>query len=138
MIRIENKIIHIPTSEIQASFARSSGAGGQNVNKTSTKVIIHWSIKNSHILTTEQKSRVRMKLVNKINSNDEIVVMSEEERSQPQNRSLAVTRLQDLVNRALHIPKKRRPTHPTLASKERRIEAKKIRSRVKAGRKFTE
>ena len=104
MIRIENKIIYIPITEIQVSFARSSGAGGQNVNKTSTKVIIHWSIKNSHVLDAEQKSRVRMKLINKINNHDEIVIMAEEERSQPKNRALAVARLQDLVNRALYIP----------------------------------
>ncbi len=138
MIRIENKIIYIPITEIQVSFARSSGAGGQNVNKTSTKVIIHWSIKNSHVLDAEQKSRVRMKLINKINNHDEIVIMAEEERSQPKNRALAVARLQDLVNRALYIPKKRCPTRPTLASKERRIEAKKIRSKIKKGRRNLE
>lgn len=133
-----NRIIHIPSNEIKISFARSSGAGGQNVNKTNTKVIAHWSVGRSHILTTEEKSRVREKLTNKINFFDEVVVMSEEERSQPQNRAVAITRLQGLVSKALYVPKKRRPTRPTKASKLRRIKSKKIRSRLKAARQTFE
>lgn len=127
--------IHIPEHEIRVTFARSSGAGGQNVNKTSTKAILHWSIRHSSVLSFEEKERLRIKLANKINNNDEVVVMSEEERSQPQNRALAMSHLQSMVNKALHIPKKRRPTRPTKASKLRRLESKKIRSRVKAGRR---
>lgn len=128
----------IPANEIRVSFARSGGAGGQNVNKTSTKTIVHWSVGCSQILTMEEKARVRAKLANRINYNDEVVVMSAEERSQSQNRALAVARLQTLVARALRVPKKRRPTRPTKASKLRRLESKKIRSRVKAGRRNLE
>jgi len=130
--------IRIPASEIEFSFARSSGAGGQNVNKTSTKAIVHWSVGHSRILNWEEKNRVRAKLANRINNHDEVVVMSEEERSQPQNRLRAVARLQALVTKALQVPKKRRPTKPTKASKLRRIEFKKIRSRVKSGRRALE
>ena len=130
--------MHIPVNEIRISFARSGGAGGQNVNKTSTKVIIHWSVGRSQVLNWEEKNRVRIKLANRLNNNDELVVMSDEERSQPQNRALAVARLQMLVAKALHVPKHRRPTRPTKASKLRRIESKKIRSRVKAGRRTAE
>ena len=130
-----NSHIQIPTNEIQESFARSSGAGGQNVNKTSTKVILHWSVGNSHVLTAEEKARVRAKLANRINNNDELVLMSEEERSQLQNRASAVSRLQALVSQALRASKKRRPTRPTRGSKLRRLESKKMHSQVKAGRK---
>ena len=130
--------MHIPVNEIRISFARSGGAGGQNVNKTSTKAIVHWSVGRSQILNWEEKMRVRTKLVNRLNSNDELVVMSDEERSQPQNRALAVARLQELVTKALHVPKHRRATRPTKASKLRRIESKKIRSLVKVGRRTVE
>lgn len=128
----------IPGNEIRISFARSSGAGGQNVNKTSTKAIVSWSVGASGILSATQKARVREKLANKINNYDEVVVMAEDERSQSQNRELAISRLQFMVARALRVPVKRRPTRPTRASKFRRIEAKKLRSRLKAGRRAIE
>lgn len=130
--------IIVPENEFTITFARSSGAGGQNVNKTSTKVIIHWPVGKSAVLSDAEKSRVREKLVNRINNEDELVIMSEEERSQPQNRELAIARLRELVAQALHVPKKRRPTRPTKGSKLRRIESKKQRSEIKSGRKLLE
>jgi len=127
--------MQIPESEFTITFARSSGAGGQNVNKTSTKVIIHWPVGKSLVLTDDEKGRVREKLANRINNEDELVVMSEEERSQVQNREIAIARLQELVTAALHIPKKRRATRPTFGSKLRRIEGKKQRSETKSARR---
>src|SRR3989344_1736404 len=117
--------MQIPESEFIITVARSGGKGGQNVNKTSTKVIIHWPVGKSLVLTEEEKMRVREKLANKINNEDELVVMSEEERSQPQNREIAIARVNELVTEALHVPKKRRATRPTFGSKLRRIEGKK-------------
>jgi len=130
--------MRIPIHEIQVTFARSGGAGGQNVNKTSTKAIVHWSVGRSQFLNWEEKMRIRTKLKNRINNNDEVVVTSEEERSQSQNRALAVARLQMLVAKALQVPKIRKPTRPTKASKLRRLEYKKIHSRVKADRRNME
>lgn len=133
MLKKINTKLHIPVREIKISFARSSGAGGQNVNKTATKVIARWSIENLK-MSTEEKARIRAKLDNRINNNNEVVVDSERERSQTQNRALAILRLQTLVSKALKVPKKRRLTRPTRASKLRRLEAKKIHSLIKASR----
>ncbi len=126
---------HIPENEIQITFARSSGAGGQNVNKTSTKAILHWSVGNSNVFTFEEKERIRMKLVNRLNNLDEIVIMSEEERSQFQNREQGIERLRTLVSQALIIPKKRRATKPTYSSKLERLETKKQHSKTKSERR---
>ena len=128
---------HIPENELRVSFARSGGKGGQNVNKTSTKAIVHWSVGKSRVLTWEEKGRVRTKLANRLNNNDEVVVMSEQQRSQPQNRAAAISRLQALVARALRVPKKRKATKPTKASKLKRLESKKLHSRKKTARRMT-
>jgi len=125
----------IPENEIQLSFARSSGAGGQNVNKTDTKAVLHWSVGESAVFTPEEKELIRTKLANRLNSLDEIVIMAEEERSQLQNREQAISRLQTLVNEALIIPKKRQSTRPTYSSKLKRLENKKRRSEIKVERK---
>ncbi|MBT3539077.1 aminoacyl-tRNA hydrolase [Candidatus Parcubacteria bacterium] len=128
----------IPESEIKITFARSSGAGGQNVNKTSTKAILHWNVGASSIFSDSEKERIRTKLKNKLNDQDEIVVMAEEERSQLQNRTQAISRLQSLVSEALIIPKRRKPTKPTYSSKLKRLETKKQRSKLKASRRSVE
>ncbi len=128
----------IPPSELLVTFSRSSGAGGQNVNKTSTKATVHWKVGRSRVLSDDEKARIRVKLAYRINLNDEVVVVSEEERTQGRNRVLAIARLEALVVRALHVPKIRRPTKPTKASKLRRQESKIHRSRIKAGRRIIE
>jgi ribosome-associated protein len=128
----------IPEDEIHFIFAHSSGAGGQNVNKTATKAILHWWVGGSKVLSFEEKERVREKLKNKLNMDDEVVITSEEERSQLQNRERATQKLQDLVQEALKVPKKRKPTRPTYTSKIKRIEHKKKRSIIKQSRKNLE
>jgi ribosome-associated protein len=125
----------IPESEMKITFARSSGAGGQNVNKTSTKAVLHWKVGESTVFSTTEKDRIRTKLTNRLNDQDEIVIMAEEERSQLQNKLQAITRLQSLVEEALIIPKKRKPTKPTYSSKLKRLETKKQRSIKKASRR---
>lgn len=122
---------HIPLSELQYTFSRSSGAGGQHVNKTATKVTVHWSVGKSSSFSDEQKRRIRSQLINRLNSQDEVVVTSEEERSQAQNKLRATAKIRSLVKDALRIPKKRIATKPTKAAKERRLESKRKRSQVK-------
>lgn len=127
--------MHIPPGELKITFARSSGAGGQNVNKTSTKAIVRWPFLKSKILSIEEKGRIYLKLAGKVNNKNELVIDSEEQRSQFQNKRQAVARLEALVTQALRVPKKRRPTRPTLASKIRKIETKKQRSQIKKTRR---
>lgn len=127
----------IPLAELQLTFSRSSGAGGQNINKTATKVFVRWPVGESRVFDQGEKARIRIKLANRLNSQDEIVIASEEERSQAQNRELAITRLQWLVSQALLIPKKRRPTRPTRSSKLKRLESKRKRSELKKIRRLS-
>lgn len=126
---------NIPESEMRITFARSSGAGGQNVNKVSSKVFVHWSIIDSNIFSDEEKNRIRIKLVNRINSDDEIVISAEDERSQLQNRENAIVRLHELVADAVYVPKKRKPSKPSRASVKKNVEKQKKRKDVKKLRK---
>ena len=124
----------IPPSELIIDFARSGGPGGQNVNKIESKVIVRWRVGESLVLTDEAKSLIRTKLANRLNNADEIVIQADEERSQAQNKERAIERLNSLVTRALFVPKKRRPTKPTMASRRKRLEVKNKTSRLKKTR----
>jgi len=133
---MEDKDPHfiVPESEISESFSRSGGKGGQNVNKLSTKAEARWNIGNSQAFTDEQKEKIEQVLKNRINKEGELIVVSQEERSQLQNRQRAFQRLNELVLWALIPEKERIPTKPTRASKERRLEAKKLQKEKKSRR----
>ncbi len=130
-----NEALSIPRSELDMRVSRSSGAGGQHVNKTSSRVEIFWNVLGSRALTEEQRARLREKLASRLTTEGSIRVVASDMRSQSRNRDLAEERLADLVRRALLIPKKRRPTRPTRASKEARLEGKKRRSHKKRERR---
>lgn len=115
-------------------FARSSGPGGQNVNKTSTKAIARVSVEDLEGLSEAERDRVRSRLAGRLTMEGELVVYAQDERSQVLNRAAALARLEALIVKAAHRPKDRRPTSPTRASRERRLAGKKARSEVKRAR----
>ena len=126
----------VPEAEIQVDFVRSSGPGGQNVNKTSTKAQLRWNVGASAAFTEEQKAAIRAAAGNRLTKEDEIVLFDQSERSQPQNREAAVTRLQDLVAEALTPKKERVETQVSRREKQRRLEEKRRQGQKKQGRKL--
>ncbi len=124
----------VPESEISEQFSRSSGRGGQNVNKLSTKAEVRWNIDESKAFNNEEKEKIKGILSNRINKKGELVIVSQEERSQLQNRERAIERLNNLVKTALIHEKKRKATKPTKASKERHLQSKKRLSEKKKWR----
>ena len=132
-----NDSLSIPRSELDVRVSRSSGAGGQHVNKTSSRVEIFWNIRDSRVLSEDQRERLLGKLSSRLTSDGSVRVVASDMRSQSRNRELAEERLAELLRRALVVPKKRRATRPTNASKEARLESKKLRSHKKKLRRDT-
>lgn len=130
-----NDSLSIPRSELDVRVSRSSGAGGQHVNKTSSRVEIFWNVLESRALSEEQRDRLRSKLSSRLTTEGSVRVVASDMRSQSRNRELAEERLVELIRRALVVPKKRRATKPTKASREARLESKKRHSTKKAERR---
>lgn len=122
--------------EIKFRTSRSGGAGGQNVNKVSTKVEILFDVNNSNVLTDREKAIITEKLSNRISSEGILSLKCDETRSQLTNKEIVFERFINLIKTAMTPVKKRKPTKPSKASIRKRLQRKKIQSDKKDSRKF--
>ncbi|MCC9602417.1 aminoacyl-tRNA hydrolase [Stieleria sp. JC731] len=126
----------LPASEFTITNARSSGPGGQNVNKVNSKVILHWAFEQSESISDEWKDRFRRSYSNRINRDGQLVLQSDQHRDQMQNLAEVRARLVQMLTETRRPPKKRKATRPTLGSKRRRKEAKIQKSQKKQQRRM--
>lgn len=124
--------------EVRFSFTRSSGPGGQNVNKVNSRVELRFSIIDSDRLSLEEKNVLLEKLINKVTISGELILVSQAERSQLGNREIVLSKFYELLAKTLTPAKKRRPTKPTRVSKEKRLNSKRINSEKKHIRRNTD
>jgi ribosome-associated protein len=133
-VRITNTVA-IPMSELSFRFARSSGPGGQHVNRSATQVELLFDVANSPSLNETQRRRVLRRLKSRIDKEGILHLVSQETRSQLRNREEVVECFRELMREALRVPKRRLPTHPTRAARERRLKEKRRRSEIKRRRR---
>ncbi len=122
-------------SELTFKALRSSGSGGQHVNKVSSKVELHFNLENSNALTNSQKLLLLKRLKTKLTNNNELILQCDESRSQHKNKELVIDRFLKIIEKGLIVPKKRKPTKIPKSAIRKRLKSKRIRSEKKAERK---
>jgi len=131
-LRIDPVELH---PEVAFQTSRSGGKGGQNVNKVETKVELRLDIPNSQVLSDEQKEFLLKKLANKLTKEGVLILTHQTERSQLANKERVIKKFNRLIREAFVVPRRRRATRPTLASRRQRIQTKKQRSETKKMRR---
>jgi ribosome-associated protein len=129
--------LHIPDEEFHWTFVRSSGPGGQNVNKVASKAVLRWNLPSSQGIPDDVKARFRIQYRNRITTDGDVIVMSQRYRDQERNKLDCLEKLRDMMVHASAKPKPRKPSKPNRASRERRLEVKRHRSNIKKSRRAT-
>ncbi|MFK7811388.1 MAG: alternative ribosome rescue aminoacyl-tRNA hydrolase ArfB [Maribacter sp.] len=120
--------------ELKFKGVKSSGAGGQHVNKVSTKIELSFEVNSSNALSGKEKERILLKLSHRLTKENVLLLQCDESRSQHKNKALAIKRFLDVIENALKVPKKRKKTKPSKASVERRLRSKKRAAQKKVNR----
>lgn len=133
-LRINSRLV-LPPRELSASYARSGGPGGQNINKVSTKVVLRFSLANSEVLGERRRQLLARALAPRLTASGELVIHASRHRTRSRNLEDARQRLAGLLAAALRPKKARKATHPTRSSKRKRLEKKQRRGEVKRTRR---
>ena len=130
-----NESVHLADDELEWSFVRSSGPGGQNVNKVASKAVMRWHLGENMSLPPDAKARLCARQRSRVTTEGDLLITSQRYRDQERNREDCLEKLRAMVLEALAVPKVRKKVKPTRGSKERRLAAKKHRSGTKATRR---
>ena len=130
-----NSNLAIPEQEITFTYSRSSGPGGQNVNKVNSKATLHWNVLASPSISHAVRQRFLSKFKNRITGDGVLLLSSQRYRDQPKNTADCLEKLAEMLRSVLHAPKPRRATAPTRGSRERRLQTKRLRSAKKQTRR---